>query len=91
MAETKDTFKMVDPPPVNHASVSESHVKSSPILSKQDILRSLNTKPIGPVRGRPVVGAGGLKPFIPPPDGTKAVPFKLGKKVLRPPSAWSKR
>ena len=91
MAETKDTSKMVGPPPVNHASVvSEPQVKPSPTLSKQAILRSLNTKPIGPIRGRPIVGAGGLKPFIPPPDGTKAVPFKFGKKVLRPPSAWSK-
>jgi len=89
MAEIKDAINMVDLPPV--AIVSEPKLKPSPTLSKQDILRSLNTKPMGPVRGMPVVGAGGLKPFVPPPDGTRAVPFKLGKKVLRPPSAWSKR
>jgi hypothetical protein len=60
--------------------------KPSPGLTRAQILKSLQLKPIGPVRGLPIVGKGGLKPFRPPPDGTKAIPANVRlQKNLRPP------
>jgi hypothetical protein len=44
----------------------------SPGLTRDQILKSIYQKPIGPRTGRPIIGAGGLKPFRPPPPGTKA-------------------
>lgn len=53
--------------------------KPSPGLTKAQILKSIHQKPVGPHVGKPVVGAGGFKPFRPPPPGTKAPigPFKF--------------
>ena len=65
--------------------------KSSPGLTKEQILKSIYQKPMGPVKGRPIIGAGGYKPFKKPPEGTKAKPFKLSShKSLRPPQTRSK-
>ena len=65
--------------------------KPSPGLTKEQILKSIYQKPQGPVRGLPVVGAGGYKPFRPPPEGTVAKRFvKFSPKPLRHPSTWSK-
>lgn len=88
MAKEKTDSPM--PPRTDDVSAPVPKSKPSPGLTKDQIMKSLVTKPMGPVIGKPVVGAGGLKPFRPPPEGTKAVPYKVKPKVLRPPLAWSK-
>lgn len=71
--------------PSQAVSKPVAKIKSPPALTKQQIIQSLRQKSIGPVRGQPVVGAGGYKPFRPPADGTVAKPFtRFGPKPLRP-------
>ncbi len=61
--------------------------KQSPVLSKAEIDKSLRMRKMGPRHGKSFVGAGGLKPYRMPADGTKVTPPKIRtQKPLRAPT-----
>ena len=60
--------------------------KQSPSLTKAEIARSLKLSKLGPRHGKSFVGAGGLKPYKMPANGTKIPPLKIRtRKALRAP------
>ena len=62
---------MIKTDPEKILPITVPEVKGDPGL----VASSLKQKPLRPTAGKPIIGAGGIKPFRAPPPGTKSKSF----------------
>lgn len=78
MVKLSDTGSLVPPA----EAIPSATPKQSPVLTKEQILKSLSMRKPGPRQGKAFVGKGGLKPYRRPADGTK--PNLLNNRTRKP-------